>query len=272
MLDTSQQIDWPLPAADATFVNALENIFVAIRGRGVQWSADDRARAERWHQIGVSLPRVVSVIEMRAKSWRFVHGDTANLPIRLQYYEKAVLGGPAMALRVAPAGGDGVQPASANTAPTQFDPAHPNRVSANAAKRGADSSEPTLADRLYTLLDRVPDLVAGTDDLALQLAYKQAGLSLGRSLLGKTRDCEAGIGTAGFEGAIERAHKVVRKTVLSGIGPSECATMTDPIDSKLAKEKISATARKRRRNKLLDKVLSAQLNVAFPGAHGWQGA
>ncbi len=237
--------EWQQPDHGASFVHALENIFVAIRGRGVQWSADDRERAQHWQQVGVSLPRIVSVIEMRAKAWRFVHGDAAGLPIRLRFYEKAVLGAPAMALRVNAVG----------TAPDD--------------DACTEDSEQTLADRLCCLLDRVPDLVASSDDPALQRAYRQAGMSLGRSLQGKTRDCEAGIDVAGFEGAIGRARKVVRKTILEGIGPSARAELVDPIDKRLATERISSSAAKRRRTALLDKALSREHCARFPTTDGW---
>lgn len=248
---------WPIAepheVSAAQYANALENIFVSIRGRGVQWSSDDRARAMRWQKIGVSLPRVVSVLQLRAKAWRFLHGDASGLPARLGYYEKAVLGGATSGL-----------PAMA--AATARPAATPRITGPTAAQ---DRSEPTLADRLCNLLDRVPDLVREAEDPALQRAYRQAGLSLARSLQGKSKDCANGIDSEAFDAAVQRARKLVVKIALEGIGPTAQQVLEDEVDAKLRKERCSPRAAKRRRVALLDATLQQRWRLQLPSAEGW---
>lgn len=258
-------------AAEAAFVNALENIFVQIRGRGVQWSPEDRERALKWRNIGVSLPRIVTVIEKRAKAWRFLHGDAADLPIRLRFYEKAVLGGASHSWRVS-----AVQPTVSPAQPHDASDDHANFEHANFEHDGFGESdgdnEESYADRLCRLLDRVPDLVGGSDDPALHRAYRQAGMSLARSLKGDAKDCADGIGPDGLHGAVQRARRVIRETLLKGIGTHAATALTDVVDGKLAREGGSARAMKSRRIALIEASLQCDFGVRFPTVDGWSSA
>ncbi len=242
------------PDALARYVNVLENVFVAIRGRGVQWSADDRARVQRWHGLGVPLPTVVSAIEERARAYRFMHGDAGHMPIGLRAYERAVVGRSAARLPRLRARNDGAGIA------VRYDDAP-----------DGEKEEETPEDTLVALLHELPRLVDKTDDRAISEAYRRAGRSLERSLRGDTKATAEGIDAQGLIDAIGRANKVLRKTALTGVGSHAAAAIEVDVDKRLdAEPAMSRAARTRRHDKLLDRELSARFSVRFATLSGWR--
>ncbi|GEM_PF-2973685 len=254
----------------ARYVNALENLFVQIRGRGVQWSADDRERAQRWQQMGVSLPRIVAAIQTRAKAYRFLHGNAADLPIRLRFYESAVLGTDALkriaANMPAPtAPSIGLGPATLSLATTNPGSARQIR-DVEVERDGSDSP----ATKVFDLLDHLPTLALESEDPAVREAYLRAGRSLARSLTGKTRDTADGIDGPGAVAAIERARRVLRKTMLEGIGEAARGGLEADVHTELSRGMMSASARKKRRLVLVDRELGRRFGVQFPHEDGWR--
>ena len=251
----------------ARFVNTLENLFVQLRGRGVQWSADDRERAQRWQQMGVSLPRIVAAIETRAKAYRFLHGSAADLPIRLRFYEAAVLG--TDKLRRLSAASTG----SAVATPTRAVAVGPRTADEGRAEQGLpdDSvADETPAGRVFSLLDRLPTLAHESADPAVREAYLRAGRSLARSLTGKTRDCADGIDAQAAAAAVQRARRVLRKTMLDGIGEAARGKLEADVHQRLVRGTLSASARKKRRLVLVDRELCQRFGVQFPYEDGWR--
>lgn len=241
--------------AIAQYVNVLENVFVAIRGRGVQWSADDRARVERWHQLGVPLPTVVSAIETRAKAWRYVNGHAADLPIGLRSYERAVL-----------------SPRSYLPRQTPVDTEHasPPIDSAAVAHGGRhELADPQPTDQLAALVDSVPGTHADVQDPALAQAYRRAGASLTRSLHGDVAATREGIDDAALHDSVQRARRLVAKVCQEGLGKSERERILGEVERRLGREPaMSATARKRRHGLLVERLLSEHHGVVFPTIAG----
>ncbi len=81
----------PDEAACRDYVLTVENCFLEIRGRGVQWAETDRTRASAWYALGLPAGATVRVLQARVEAWRFRHGQNARLPMNLAWYEPAVL-------------------------------------------------------------------------------------------------------------------------------------------------------------------------------------
>lgn len=74
----------------ATYLKAIEQHFVALRGRGWMVSSRDVALADRWRARLVPLRVVLRVIEEGMARYAENHPADAPLPSTLQYFEAAV--------------------------------------------------------------------------------------------------------------------------------------------------------------------------------------
>ena len=72
------------------YIQRLEGLFLQLRGRGVQWSPEDSARARAWFRQGLPLAAVVGAIEGRVKAFRYLNGNDAALPRHLGWYETSI--------------------------------------------------------------------------------------------------------------------------------------------------------------------------------------
>ena len=87
------------------YLAAIEEIFLTVRGRGVQWTHADARQAAAWQAAGIDVATVADVVSARARAYRFLRGNTADLPPRLGYYARSIarrVGGPSAPAPTAP--------------------------------------------------------------------------------------------------------------------------------------------------------------------------
>ncbi len=242
----------PQPTQDpcATWVSAVEECFVAIRGRGVVWAPADSERAARWFRAGVPLGVAVRVLQARVRAWQFRHGVDARLPMSLAWYEPAILQA-CRAVVVSGAGG-----------PAQQDVA----------------TEPKVASRLAELLDAVPGLIAGNSSLIAHYAYRKAFEALDgaqRPAEASQHDCDAEQLEAQMEDPVDvvarcRAH--LRKTALRGLDDEQAAQLGHYVDARVAGLALGKKAKELRKVALTEQWLSLHLGLQWPSLDGWFAA
>ncbi len=252
-----------MPGTDATaasdYVAAVEQCFVAIRGRGVLWAPEDAERALRWQATGAPLGLVVRVLQARVRAWRFRHGDHARLPMHLGWYEAAILQALkplAIAQRTVPTAGDAAAGTMAATEPR----------AADAPAVAVDL--PLLAE----LLDPLPRLIAATGHLALQHAYRKAFEQLDalQQPADKDGDCDPD-SLRDPHTVLARCRSQLRKTVVAGLRDAEAATLQQALDherSQLAM-RLSRKALTARLEVCEEHWLAAHLGLYVPSAAGW---
>lgn len=240
-------------AALGAWVRALENVFIDIRGRGVQWSEADTALATEWFRQGRALPAVIRAIEQRVKALRFVRGEAA-LPRHLAYYDSAV---------------------------ARLDSGDPDRATAPAAAASRDHESPQALPAavrlLMSLIDEVPALVETAADPAVAGAYRKAGAALGKALLGdgQTEEPPGGAAvTPDLASALQSSEDVLVRTLLKGIGATEAGRVREELDRRLAAEPRggSKAARAARERVLLTRLLAQTHALRVPTADGWRCA
>lgn len=230
----------------AVWVSAIEECFVAIRGRGVVWAPEDAARAARWYRAGVSLGVAVRVLLARVRAWQFRHGDDARLPMHLGYYEPAIL----QACRLAP--------------PARVATVLADQAPANDEAQAAQGELPTVwrvDARLAELLDDLPSLIAQTDSLILHFVYRKAFEILDaaqRPPAAFAPDADLSVQDLSDPLAvIDKCRTTLRKTALQGLDEGQA-------------EALQAWAAARQRRGLSKKAMQARLvalQEAWLGAH-----
>lgn len=246
-------MDQPTHRDETAYLCALEEYFVAVRGRGVQWALSDAEVARAWQRQGVALGVVLRVVQARVRAWRFRHGDTARLPMALRWYAPAV----AQAARA-------LGPV-ADAAASPLAPAH-----------DASAAAPLFAE----LLDPLPALLAETSHLALRHAYAQAfealdraqrpgGEAAARGEDGPADEAEAE--PADPAAAISRVRRQVRNHVVAGLRDDEAAALQAwlaPQRPQLA-QRLSKKAAAERLAALQERWLGEHLGLRVPTPRGW---
>lgn len=251
------ETDPPLPApppedlADiASYLLALEECFLAIRGRGVQWSRADRDCAEAWQRVGVPLGTALRVIQARVRAWRYRHGDLARLPMALVYYSPAV-----------------------QQAAKALGPMRSPQLAAPAAV--ADALLPTAAPAWFAeLLDPLPELLTATRHLALQHAYHKAFDVLDeaqRPKAGWDRDPLPQEELADPAATLAKIRTQLRKLTVAGLTAAEAealAAWLAPQTAALAL-RMSRKAASERTAALEEAWLAEHLELKVPTPWGW---
>jgi hypothetical protein len=243
--------DWRTDAAAvAAYVQAIEGWFVELRGRGVQWSPTDAARAQSWYAMGVPLGTVLRVLRARAKAWRYQHGDDARLPVGLAWYDKAILEQHRHLARLG----------------------RPAQVPSPTQETGLDAELPPDEATLTDLLDPLPELAESAAHPVIAHAYRKAHGWLDKQLHPpKDTDPADHEPPGDLDAQIDRCQAVLRRTVLAGLEDSEMALVDAAIDAQL-KPFIGQLGRKAllgRRQALLDRELAARFGLRMPTRAGW---
>ena len=239
------------------YVQRLEGVFLQLRGRGVQWSPEDAARAGAWYRAGLPLTTVVGAIEGRVKAFRFVNGNDAALPRHLAWYEPTVTRRRGH-LRI---------PDAAVAAE------HPSQPPGDATV--APETLPAPVAGLLALVDALPELVQRTTDPALTEAYGRAQRSL-RRLTGVGTHATAAppeLDEATLDAAVRRCRATVVRTLMAGIGPKAAAEVESQVAAKLAAEGASgasAKARQARARILQERLLGSRYGLHLPTMEGWR--
>lgn len=248
------QPEQPLQDPCATWVSAVEECFVAIRGRGVVWSPSDAERAVCWFHAGVPLGVAVRVLQARVRAWQFRHGVDARLPMSLAWYEPAIL----QACR-----------AVVVTGPGQA-----------ASQHGAQdvATEPKVASRLAELLDAVPTLIAKNTSLIAHYAYRKAFEALDAAQRPPDGKVEAQ-GLETLETKMEDPVDVVaqcraqlRKTALRGLDDGRAGQLGRFVESQLAGSALGKKSKELRKVALQEQWLSVHLGLQWPSLDGWFAA
>jgi len=233
-------VDADLQAAN-DYVRAIENCFVQIRGRGVQWSPEDGARAYSWHLAGLPLGAALRVLAARVKAYRFTHGERARLPMTLAWYEPAILQQCKHLQRF----GRELQ------------------LDVGCEQDGGDASEPGLLD----LLDALPALLQGLENPVTERAYRQAFAVLDEALRGGSpvQDEDA------IDVVIEKCRGKMLKTLQQGLNEAAAVRIETEVAAQLQpfKGQLSRKALASRRTALVQRWLLAHHGACLPTRSGW---
>lgn len=244
----------PPPTTDpqdpcATWVSAVEECFVAIRGRGVVWAPADSERAARWYRAGVPLGVAIRVLQARVRAWQFRHGVDARLPMSLAWYEPAIL--------------------QASRAVVVVGPGQP--VPQAVAK------EPKVEARLAELLDAVPGLLEQNSNLIAHYAYRKAFESLDSAQ--RPADAASEPDPELLEAqlvdpvdAVARCRSNLRKIALRGLDEDQTDQLQRFVDGQLARSTLSKKAKELRKVALTEQWLSVHLGLLWPDLDGWHSA
>ncbi len=219
------------------YLRAIENCFVQIRGRGVQWSPDDGARAHSWHAAGLPLGAALRVLAARVKAYRFTHGERARLPMTLAWYEPAILQQCKHLQR--------------------FGRGLPLDV------QGAEPPEPGLLD----LLDALPALLQAVENPVTERAYRQAFAVLDEALQGQpvAQDDDA------IDAVIEKCRTKMLKTLQQGLDETAALQLQTDVDGQMQpwRGQLSRKALASRRTSLVQRWLLAHHGACLPTRRGW---
>lgn len=230
-----------LPAA-TEYVRAIENCFVQIRGRGVQWSPDDAVRAHSWHAAGLPLGAALRVLAARVKAYRFTHGERARLPMTLAWYEPAILQQCKHLQRFG----------------------HELQLAAQADAQAAEPPEPGLSH----LLDALPALLQAADNAVTERAYRQAFAVLDEALQAgepPAQDDEA------IDAVIEKCRARMLKTLQQGLDEAAAQRIETEVDAQLQpwRGQLSRKVLASRRSALVQRWLLAHHGASLPTRSGW---
>jgi len=265
------------PDAVATYVRSIENWFIEIRGRGVQWSPADGMRAQSWYAVGVPLGTALRVLDARVRAWRFSHGAGAQLPMHLHFYEPALLQHCQQLRRIG--GGAPGMLALASELPVS-------------ASDGQPSSETTLSD----LLDELPALIAAAAHPGLAHAYRKAFALLDKALhplqgtgeadlAGADQTCAqpeakplpAPGGVAAWadgqlDAVLDRCRALLGRTLLQVLTADEAAVLAQGVDAQLTpfRGQLSKKAMAGRRAALCERALADRFDLRLATRRGWQ--
>jgi len=233
----------------STWVSAVEECFVAIRGRGVVWAPADSERAARWFHAGVSLGVAIRVLQARVRAWQFRYGADTRLPMTLAWYEPAIL----QASRAVVVAGPG-QPV-------------PQAV----------AEEPKVEARLAELLDAVPRLLEQNHNLIAQYAYRKAfeGLDAAQRPPDASAEPDPEALAAQLADPVEvvaRVRAQLRKIACKGLDEDQAAQLEHYVAAGLAGSTLSKKAKELRKVALIEEWLSVHLGLLWPDLDGWHSA
>jgi hypothetical protein len=259
------------------YLAAIEEIFLTVRGRGVQWTHADARQAAAWQAAGVDVATVADVVAARARAYRFLRGDTADLPPRLGFYARSVarrVGGPCRPSATgrgpgAPTKGDAA--ATHNAAATN----HTNNAGNAAAGRAAVHTDP-----LETLLDEAIGLGERGD--RWQPLYAQSAEAL-RARLERPADDQAAKGLGGLGAGddaasldadqrwLQRHAESTFDAALRSLTPAEGRALHDEARGRLTERErgMRPRAQARRLKRHLRDGLAAR-GLSLPTWDGWQ--
>lgn len=252
----------PLDPAETAYLCALEECFVAVRGRGVQWAPSDAQVANHWNSQGIPLSLVLRVVQARVRAWRFRHGDTARLPMALRWYSPAVL---QAARPLGPLGGTADAP-SARPGDTLPEPS-------------AETGELPPPAIFAELLDPLPALLEQTRHLALKHAYSKAFDALDRAQR-PANDAGGGEGAEELaeeaalgdpEALIAKVRQQMRKLTVAGLSEAEAAALEAWLAPQRAQLtlRLSRKAAAERLQVLQEQWLGQELAMRVPTPWGW---
>jgi len=227
------------------YMNSLENWFVDVRGRGVQWSPADTARAQSWFVLGIPLGTVLRVLQTRARAYRFAHGDDAPLPLHLSWYEPALLDQARHLLRHGLGGG-----------------------------MAAETQEP--ADSLTELVDALPDLIAQASHVGTARAFEKAFSLLDAELRGEDdehtpQEPEIATEQAAVDARLEKCRKSMTRIVLSSLAAEELAELEAGVQAQLRpfRGQMGKKALAMRQTALMARMLAERYGLRYPTRSGW---
>jgi hypothetical protein len=228
------------PSETAAYVRAIESCFLEIRGRGVQWSPEDGARALSWHAAGLPLGAALRVLAARVQAYRFRHGDKARVPMSLAWYEPAIL--------------DQCK--------------HLQKLGRELTLAPEAAPEPGLVD----LLADVPDLLATQPGPVAERAYRQAFDLLDEALRpGESDTAIEPLSDAEEDALLVRCRARMLKTLEQGLAEADALRMAAEVDGRLAPfaGQLSRKALASRRTALVQSWLVAHHGVRLPTRRGW---
>ncbi len=218
------------------YIRELEELFVALRGRGLLWSRDDVACATAWWQAGVALTTARRVLEGRVRAQIAVGGALAAA-ITLRSHDAALR----KALGLALSTGD-LTGAEASNADGHFAASH-------AHHRGSD---PALDDVAHRAAE-AKGLAASAADPALAGALASAGKAMARRLADADADGPA---------VLAAGRQALRRRLLKGIGASARADLDADVDGLVA---LGVS-----RSDAYEMALSAHFGAPWPDLEGWR--
>lgn len=252
-------------SAAADYVSALEQCFVELRGRGVQWTPADAARARSWYIAGLPLGAVLRVLQARARAYRFLHGASADMPVRLAYFEPALIDHCRSVQRFS-AAETGVAP------PPKLQLSH---------DESEGKSEKTS---LCTLIEALPPLIAETECPVLSHVYRKAFELLDKNLQGdgaEGSDSDIDISHAApvdlqvvvvADDALDRCKGSMLRLLKSAMPAEHHAKIENDVDNKLAplRGQLSKRAITSRKQAMVQQAIATHFNCKMPTHAGWQ--
>jgi len=241
-------------ARTAAYIAAIEDCFVAARGRGVQWAPEDCALAAGWSNEGVPIGLVCRVLAARVRAWRWRHGDDARMPMHLGWYAGAVIqaGRP---LACAPG------------------------ASQDGPSAGGDLVAAGAAPCLAELVDPLPGWIAAATHPAIAHAYRDACAALDRAQRpAHDRDtADPGTPEGGWPDpalVVKACRKRIRTLIVAGLTPAERAALDRAVEASVAPlaQRASKRVLAERQAEAQERWLSAELAVQFPSVDGWAPA
>ena len=234
-------------AVAADYICTIENWFIEVRGRGVQWSPADGARARSWYALGLPVGTVLRVLQARIKAHRFAHGPTTSAPMHLGWYEPAVL----------------------------EQGRHLVRRGLGATLEAADApTDTTCTD----LLDALPALRAAATHVGTVKALDKAFAILDAGLQGQPdAEDEAPVQPptlpqdAEVDLLLERCARAMTRTLLAGLDERETQDLQDTAQALLApfRGSMGKKALAMRASAVQAQLLGARFGLALPTRAGW---
>ncbi len=218
------------PALQA-YIRRLEELFVALRGRGLVWTRDDVECATAWWRAGVALTTARRVVEGRVRAQIAVGGALAAA-ITLRSHDAALRKTLGLGVPAPDAARGSAATTSARSTDWAIDPALDE-----AALRAAEARS----------------LAAVTADPALSGAIASAGKTMARRLAEPDAD-GASVFAAG--------HLALRRRLLLGIGATARAGLEIDVNDLVALGLTRAGA--------YEVALSALCAAPWPDLEGWR--
>ncbi len=238
----------------AQYVRTIENCFVEIRGRGVQWSPSDAARAASWHGAGLPATAAIRVLQARIQAWQFQHGNQARLPMHLSWYEPAIF---AQCRHLRRHG------CLEQIAETQEVP------------EGSAGSPLPAPPSLCDLVLAGQHLAAATEHPGKTRAYAHAAAQLDRALRPDASDQPPQeLDPEQTDALIDRTRTQMVKTLLAALDEQQDLALQGFLQASLGalQGQLSRRTLAARRQAMTECWLSSQLGVHWPTTGGWQEA
>ncbi len=254
-------------ASTSHYVAAIEDCFVALRGRGVQWAPQDAALAAKWAQRAVPIDLIVRVLGARVRAWQYRHGDAARVPLHLGWYAPAVTQAVRGVLFAPIAVCNGTAAAGSGDAGLR------DQDDTLVADPDDAANHATLAE----LLDPLPTLEEEAGHLALREAYRRAFLLLDAAQRPKADDDVPGDPDDDFadlpavDRVVQQCRTMMRRVVLDGLNATESEVLHQEVAARVA-----PLARRAAKRIVAEQTVAAQLDwmagalgLHLPTLAGW---